>query len=73
MRFLRRPKPASPDERTTSLERRVSHLESMIEGLQDAVHREALRNNARLEEMEKHIEPAELRRRLSQDERERGL
>ena len=45
----------------------------MIEGLQDAVHREAVRSNARLDEMEKSIEPAELSRRISKDARERGL
>ena len=45
----------------------------MIEGLQDAVHREADAHNARLDEMERKIEPAELSRRLSKDARERGL
>ena len=70
---LRRSKQELPEDRIESLETRVTHLEAMIEGLQDAVHREAVRNNSRLEEMEKHIEPAELRRRLSQDARERGL
>ena len=71
MRF-RRPKP-TPDQRVASLEARVTHLEAMIEGLQDAVHREAVRSNARLDEMEKSIEPAELSRRISKDARERGL
>ena len=70
---LRRSKQQTPEDRLESLEVRVTHLEAMIEGLQDAVHREAVRNNSRLEEMEKHIEPGELRRRLSQDARERGL
>jgi len=45
----------------------------MIEGLQDAVHREQMRSNARLDEMERNIEPAELSRRISKDARERGL
>jgi hypothetical protein len=45
----------------------------MIEGLQDSVHREATRHDARLDEMERKIEPSELSRRLSKDMRERGL
>jgi hypothetical protein len=45
----------------------------MIEGLQDAVHREAVRSNTRLDDMERKIEPSELSRRLSKDARERGL
>lgn len=71
MRF-RRPK-NTPDERIASLETRVSHLEAMIEGLQDSVHRQATRSNDRLDEMERKIEPGELSRRLSKDARERGL
>ena len=70
MRFRRRKsdRAAAPD-----LEARVAHLESMIEGLQDAVHRETVRLNARLDEFEKKIEPAALSRALSRDARERGL
>ena len=71
MRF-RRPK-HQPTDVPRSLEERVAHLEAMIEGLQDAVHREAVRSNARMDEIEKQIEPAELSRRLSKDARERGL
>jgi uncharacterized coiled-coil protein SlyX len=62
-----------PADRVESLETRVTHLEAMIEGLQDAVHREATRSNARLDDMERKIEPSELSRRLSKDARERGL
>jgi uncharacterized coiled-coil protein SlyX len=71
MRF-RRSKP-TPEDRVASLEMRVTHLEAMIEGLQDAVHREATRSNTRLDDMERKIEPSELSRRLSKDARERGL
>ena len=70
---LRRSKPPTPEDRVKSLEVRVTHLEAMIEGLQDAVYRELTRNNARLDDMERKIEPSELSRRLSQDARERGL
>ena len=70
MRF-RRSKPI--DERVPALEARITHLEAMIEGLQDAVHRESLRTNSKLEEMRKQLEPAELSRALSRDQRKRGL
>ena len=56
-----------------ALERRVSHLEAMIEGLQDAVHREAKRTNEQLDDLRRRTEPSELRRALSRDARERGL
>jgi hypothetical protein len=70
MRF-RRSKPV--DERVPALEARILHLEAMIEGLQDAVHRESKRTDARLEEMRKQLEPAELARALDRNRRERGL
>ena len=70
---FRRSKQKTPVDRIESLEARVTHLEAMIEGLQDAVHREAMRNKTKLEHMEKSIEPAELARRLSDHARQRGL
>jgi hypothetical protein len=56
-----------------SLETRVAHLEQLLEGLQDAVHREATRQNRRFAELEARLEPAELGRTLSKDARDRGL
>jgi uncharacterized coiled-coil protein SlyX len=56
-----------------ALEQRVSHLEAMIEGLQDAVHRELKRTNEQLDDLRRRTEPSELRRALSRDARERGL
>jgi len=56
-----------------ALEQRVSHLEAMIEGLQDAVHRESKRTNEELDDLRRRTEPSELRRALSRDARERGL
>jgi uncharacterized coiled-coil protein SlyX len=56
-----------------SLEQRVAHLEAMIEGLQDAVHRESKRTKEQLEELRHRTEPAEISRALSRDARERGL
>jgi uncharacterized coiled-coil protein SlyX len=56
-----------------ALEQRVTHLEAMIEGLQDAVHRESQRTHQELDDLRRRTEPAELRRALSRDARERGL
>jgi uncharacterized coiled-coil protein SlyX len=61
------------DDRVPALERRIAHLEQMIEGLQDAVHRETVRTQSRLDEIARELEPAELTRKLSKDQRERGL
>jgi hypothetical protein len=56
-----------------ALEQRVAHLEAMIEGLQDAVHRETRRTHEELDDLRKRTEPAEISRALSRDARERGL
>jgi hypothetical protein len=68
MRFLR----ARKSDRVTALEARIVHLEAMIEGLQDAVHRDSIRTDGRLEELRKQLEPAELSRALSAEQRRRG-
>jgi hypothetical protein len=74
--------PAEADERTTpyesgprprelhALEARVSHLEQLVEGLQDSVHRESMR---RIGELDSQVQPAALGRALSEDARDRGL
>jgi len=56
-----------------ALEQRVAHLEAMIEGLQDAVHRESQHTREQLDDVRRRIEPGELSRALSRDARERGL
>jgi uncharacterized coiled-coil protein SlyX len=73
--LVRRPANGSqaPLDRIESLERRVTHLETMIEGLQDAVHREITRTNHQIDELRKRTEPGELSRALSEDARHRGL
>ena len=55
------------------LEGRVDQLETLLEGLQDAVHRESVREGGRIEALEKRSEPSEISRALSRDARERGL
>lgn len=64
-----RPDPA----RLEILEKRLEHLEAMVEGLQDAVHRESVRQGRAIDQLQKKAEPAEMRRALGQDAREHGL
>ena len=64
--------PGSGDPVRT-LEERVTHLEAMIEGLQDAVHRESARTHGELDDLRRRTEPSEISRALSRDQRERGL
>jgi hypothetical protein len=52
------------------LEKRLEHLEATVEGLQNAVHRESARQGREIDQLQKHAEPAEIRRALSQDARE---
>jgi hypothetical protein len=56
-----------------ALEQRLAHLEQLVEGLQDSVHREALRHGRRIAELEARIQPAALSQALNKDARERGL
>lgn len=64
-----------PGKQKTSetLEKRLEHLEAMVEGLQDAVYRESTRQGREIEELQKKAEPAEIRRALGQDAREHGI
>ena len=69
--------PQAPDagheRRITVLEGRIDQLEALLEGLQDAVHRESVREGGRIEALEKRSEPSEISRALSREARERGL
>jgi TolA-binding protein len=63
-----------PDrDQLRSLEQRVEHLEALVQGVQDSMHRESLRQSARLSELEAQIQPAALGKALSDDARARGL
>jgi hypothetical protein len=73
---LRRRQPPPEDFsrlRMDALERRVADLEELVEGLQDAVHRDSVRRDEQATRLERKIEPRELARSLSEDARERGL
>jgi hypothetical protein len=64
---------AGHERRIQALERRIDQLEALLEGLQDAVHRESVREGERISALEKRSEPSEISRALSRDARERGL
>jgi hypothetical protein len=72
-RRRRRRAPAVPAERLDSLEARVLHLENMLEGFQDSVHREITRMNLESDQLRERTEPRTIRRSLSDDARTRGL
>jgi hypothetical protein len=55
------------------LEARMAALEELVEGLQDAVHRESVRRDEQAARLERKTEPRELARALSDHARERGL
>lgn len=59
--------------RMEALERRVAHLESLVEGIQDSIHRESRRRDDQADRLERRTEPRELARVLSEDARRRGL
>ncbi len=56
-----------------SLEARIEHLEQLVEGLQDSVHRESERQSRLIAELQSQIRPAVMKAALNKDTRERGL
>jgi hypothetical protein len=66
--------PASADEPgLEALRERVARLEAVVEGLQDALYRQAVREDERIEELRTRLEPEAIARALSDDARRRGL
>jgi hypothetical protein len=70
-------RPRSPDadlvHQVAALEARLEHLESELQGLQDAVHRQAVLEAEHIDELRARTAPAQLARDLSEDARRRGL
>ncbi len=60
-------------EELRALELRITHLEQLVEGLQDSVHRETTRLSKRVGDLEARTQPAALGKALSEDARDRGL
>jgi len=56
-----------------ALEARIAHLERMVEGLQDSVHRESERHGKLIAELQAQIQPAAIGAALSKEARDRGL
>jgi len=61
------------DQRIRALERRVEELESLLEGLQDSVHRETARQGREIEALEAKTQAPVVARALDRYSRERGL
>jgi uncharacterized coiled-coil protein SlyX len=74
---LRRSWRRSLDQRAAGriemLERRMAHLEGVVEALEDAVHREWMRHDDRTAQLERRTQPREIARALSEDARRRGI
>ena len=64
---------ASLGEQLRSVEARVAHLEQMVEGLQDSVHRESQRHETLIAELQAQIQPGAISAALADDARHRGL
>lgn len=69
-----RPSNVDPrDDRVPLLEARVAHLERLVEGLQDSVHRESERHEKLIAELQGQIQPGAMGAALAEDARSRGL
>lgn len=63
----------SQDDRVQALEARIAHLEQLVEGLQDSVHRESERHGKLIAELEAQLQPGAIGSALAEDARSRGL
>jgi uncharacterized coiled-coil protein SlyX len=74
-RFRRRAPSLDPsyERRLEQLEGRVAYLGELLEGLQDAVHRESMRRDDEAADLRHRTAPREMARALSEDARKRGL
>jgi uncharacterized coiled-coil protein SlyX len=61
------------ERRLEALEARIEHLEGALEGLQDAVYRQAVLEDDKIDEVRRRIAPERMARELSRDARRRGL
>jgi hypothetical protein len=61
------------DDRVPLLEARVAHLERLVEGLQDSVHRESERHAKLIADLQEQIQPGAMGAALAEDARSRGL
>ena len=64
---------ATRDDRMPQLEARIAHLERLVEGLQDSVHRESERHETLIADLQAQIQPSAMGAALAEDARSRGL
>lgn len=60
-------------DRLQALEERIGHLEGLVEGLQDSVHRESERHSKLIADLQGQVQPGAMGAALAQDARDRGL
>jgi hypothetical protein len=60
-------------DRLQALEQRIAHLERLLEGLQDSVHRESERHSKLIAELQGQVQPGAMGAALAEDARNRGL
>jgi hypothetical protein len=68
-----RPDEVDHEPRIGALEQRVEQLEALLEGLQDSIHREAIRQDKAIEALDAKTQAPEMARALGKHSRERGL
>jgi hypothetical protein len=73
VRSSSRSRAAGWEQRLESLAARVEHLEAELEGLQDAVYRQAVIEQENIDDLRRRTQPEQLARDLGQDARRRGL
>jgi putative endonuclease len=69
----RHPTVDPPEDRVDALEARLAHLERLVEGLQDSVHRESERHSKLIAELQAQTQPGPMGAALAEDARSRGL
>jgi hypothetical protein len=68
------PQPEGPQpDPVEALAARVAHLEDLLQGLQDSVHRESERHSRMIAELQAMVEPQTMSAALAEDARQRGL
>ena len=71
-----RPKSHAGDpqsDRFAALEARQAHLEQLVEGLQDSVHRESERHAKLIADLQNQVEPGAMGAAIAENARNRGL
>jgi hypothetical protein len=61
------------DRRLKMVEARVEHLETALEGVQDALYRHQVLDEENIAELRRRTDPEQIARDLSEDARRRGL